>query len=78
MTYLSEKDLLVFSLRIKDYSGFDGLVLPRLLSFCLDKSSPQNALPYLAKLVLHRAPPANDVRQLLVWTPYSLNFSSFK
>nr|XP_024214099.1 small subunit processome component 20 homolog [Halyomorpha halys] len=73
---LEGKALLEFALQIRTYAGFEGIVLPRMLNYCLENVDPLVALQYIARLAISKAPPAEDSRQLLVYRPYSINFSS--
>ncbi|CAH1392234.1 unnamed protein product [Nezara viridula] len=78
LSSLKGKNLLQFALDIRTYSGFEGIVLPRMLNYCLEKVDPLLALRYIARLVISKAHPAEDSRELLVYHPYSINFSSIR
>lgn len=60
---------------VLDYSGFDGLILQRLLEYCCNHPVDLT-LPLLTKLVILRSPPITTAHQLANWQPYHLNFPS--
>ncbi|XP_014242650.1 small subunit processome component 20 homolog [Cimex lectularius] len=77
MDYLKENDLIDFITNIFDYPGFEGLVLPRLISFC-SATTPFKALPLLVRLILKKSNTAKNTEELLCWTPYTLDFTPIK
>ncbi|XP_068083874.1 small subunit processome component 20 homolog [Anabrus simplex] len=74
--------LLSFVRSVMGYSGFEALVLPRLLKYC--SYSLQNTtagidkgvLHVLTRLILHKAPPCISGLELKQWQPYLLDFPS--
>ncbi|XP_063244418.1 small subunit processome component 20 homolog [Bacillus rossius redtenbacheri] len=66
--------LLRFFESVFDYSGFESLVLPRLLAHCWDAGADSGVLRLLARLVLRKSPPCASGVELAGWRQYPLCF----
>lgn len=73
---------LEFTRKIMTYSGFDTLVLPRLLQYCnscVPSSEDCHKVLYvLTQLVLYKAPLCESGCDLEKWQTYPLNFAQFE